>query len=377
MKIVDVRTTLLNQKNDVVVQDGVHTVAGRDVLLVEVDTDEGVNGLGFLTGLEIAFGSEMRSIDLIIREGLRPLVVGEELFRTEWIWDRLYRGTLRFGRRGAAVRAISGVDLAIWDAIGKVQGRPLWQILGGYREKVPAYVTCGFYSEGKGLDGLVEEAVRHVREGFTGIKIKVGKGSITENVDRVRAVREAVGDDVKLMVDANGAWDTLAAVHMVKKLEPFDLHWVEEPVAPDNLEGYQAVAAASSIPIAAGESDYTRYDFKELIQRKVVGVIQLDAARCGGVTEWMKIAHMAEAFGIPCAPHAVQELHVQLAAAVPNAIFVEYYSQDHPLQRFLDQLFLEPKETKVQEAGYLLPPTRPGWGLQIDPRVVERHRVMG
>lgn len=374
MRITEVRTTVLNQKNETIVQDGVHTIAGRDILLVEIETDGGVSGIGFVTGLEVAHGSEIRTIDLIIREGLRPMLLGEELFRTERIWDKLYRGTLRFGRRGAAVRAISAVDIAIWDAIGKANNRPLWQLLGGYREQVPAYATCGFYSAGKGVDGLVDEAVRYAGEGFGAIKVKVGKASPAEDIARVGAVREAIGDSVKLMVDANGAWDTMTAVLMARKLERFDLHWIEEPVMPDNLEGYEAVAAATSTPIAAGENEYTRYDFKELLQRKVLKVIQPDVTRVGGVTEWMKIAHMAEAFGVPCAPHAVQEIHAHLVAAVPNATFVEYYAPDHALQRFLDQLFLEPRETKLVRSGHILPPARPGLGLQISGEVLEKFR---
>ncbi|MHB0871013.1 MAG: mandelate racemase/muconate lactonizing enzyme family protein [Chloroflexota bacterium] len=374
MKITDIKTTLLNQKNETIVQDGVHTIAGRDVLLVEVDTDEGASGIGFLTGLEVAFGSEIRTIELVIREGLKPMVVGEELFRTERIWDKMYRGTLRFGRRGAAVRAMSGVDMAIWDALGKLEGRPLWQMLGGYRDRVPAYATCGFYSPGKGVEGLVQEALRLVQEGFTALKVKVGKASPAEDVARVGAVREAIGDGVKLMVDANGSWDTATAVLMARKLERFDLTWIEEPVLPDNLEGYQAVASATSVPIAAGENEYTRYDFKELIRQGFLGVLQPDVTRVGGITEWMKIAHVAEAFGLPLAPHAVQEVHVHLVAAVPNATFLEYYAPDHALQHFLDQLFLEPRETKLIQAGHITPPSLPGLGLQFSPEVVERYR---
>ncbi len=374
MRIVDVRTIVLNQKNETVVQDGVHTIAGRDVLLVELLSDEGITGLGFVTGLEVAHGSEIRTIDLIIREGLRPMLLGEELFRTERIWEKLYRGTLRFGRRGAAIRAISGVDLAIWDALGKSSNRPVWQLLGGYRDRVPAYATCGFYSKGKGLEGLAQEAMRYVEEGFEAIKVKVGKGTPAEDVERVRAVREAIGDSIKLMVDANGAWDTMTAVAMARKLDRFDLYWIEEPVLPDNLEGYQAVASATGTPIAAGENEYTRYDFKELLQRKLLGVIQPDVTRVGGITEWMKIAHMAEAFGVPCAPHAVQEIHAHLVAAVPNATFVEYYAPDHALQRFLDQLFLEPRETKLIRSGHLLPPSRPGLGLELSAEVLEQYR---
>lgn len=369
------RTTLLNQKNEGVVYSGAHTIAGRDVLLVEVDTDEDVRGISFLTGMEIAYGSEIRAIELIIREGLRPMVVGEELWRTERIWDKMYRSTVRFGRKGAAVRAISGVDLCIWDALGKAQNRPLWQILGGYREKVPAYVTCGYYGQGKGLDSLVEEARGFAESGFTGIKIKVGRASLSQDTERVKAVRDAIGDDVKLMVDANGAWDTISAIRAARKWECHDLYWIEEPVAPDNLEGYQAVAASTSIPIAAGENEYTRFGFKELIQRKAVGIIQADVTRVGGVTEWLRVVHLAGAYDIPCAPHGVQELHAHLVAALPEGVFVEYFARDHALQRFIDQLFVEPHETKTAVEGHILPPSLPGLGLEVSTEAVERYRV--
>ena len=374
MKITNVKTTILFAPFPEAIADAARTIGGRDVLLVDIETDEGITGTGISTGLGVASGSEIHIIDAIILQALKPMLLGQDPLLIDHLWSLLYKGTLRFGRRGAAIRAISSVDIALWDLLGKKAGLPVYRLLGGNSRKVRVYASGGFYHGDDDVEKLVAEMTGYVRDGFTAVKMKVGRDPI-QDAARVRAVREAIGSDVALLLDANEAWDAHTALRFIDRVAPYDIYWLEEPVAPDDLDGYVKLSQRSPIPIAAGENEYTKYGFKELIARNAVSVVQPDVTRVGGITEWMKVAHLAEAFGMPCVTHAVSEVHVSVVAAASNAPMMEYFTHAHYLQAFMTELFIAPAGIRRAEGGYVYASEAPGLGLELDPQLLARYTV--
>lgn len=374
MRITDVTTRLLFCPFSETIHDAARAIAGRDVLLVEIHTDTGISGLGFLTGLGVAHGSEMPVIEHIINASLTPMLLGEDPRNFNRLWEAMYRGTTRFGRKGAAVRAISGVDIALWDLIGKAANMPVYKLLGGYRDRVKIYASGGFYTPRNAISELVDEMTGYVRRGFQAVKMKVGR-DVRTDIKRVAAVREALGEDIDLLVDANEAWDVATAMAFIKGVEHCNVYWLEEPVAPDDINGFAQLTALGTVPVAAGENEYTRYGFRDLIQNRAVHVVQPDVTRVGGISEWMKVAHMAAAWNMPCVTHAVQEVHISLVAAVPNAPMMEYFTPDQYLQTFLSQLFPKPQGLHAICDGYVDVPQEPGLGLAFDAELAERYTV--
>ena len=308
MKIVDLKTTVLYCPFRQSIYDAARQIAGRDVILVEVLTDEEITGLSFLTGLGVAHGSESLVINEIIEKGLKPMVVGKDPFSINRLWQNMYQGTTRYGRKGAAIRAISGVDIALWDIMGKKANSPVYKLLGGYADRIKVYASGGFYTKSDNIAELIDEMQKYLQGGFKAVKMKVGR-DIQKDALRVKAVRKAIGDDIDLLVDANEAWDVNNALRFIRAVEPYNIYWLEEPLAPDDTDGYVRLTRQSSIPIAAGENEYTRYGFKELIVNNAVNVVQPDVTRMGGISEWMKVAAIASAWNMPCVTHAVQEIH--------------------------------------------------------------------
>ncbi|MDA8228540.1 MAG: mandelate racemase/muconate lactonizing enzyme family protein [Desulfitobacterium hafniense] len=374
MKIIDLKTTLLFCPFQEVIHDAARQIAGRDVILIEIFTDEGITGVGFLTGLGVAYGSESIVINDIIEKGLKPMIVGQDPFSIERLWQCMYQGTTRYGRKGAAVRAISGVDMALWDLVGKKTATPVYKLLGGYQDKIKVYASGGFYTERDDVGVLVNEMQSYLDRGFKSVKMKVGR-DVRKDARRVEAVRKAIGDDTDLLVDANEAWDVNTALRFIRAVEPYNVYWLEEPLAPDDTDGYVQITRQSSIPIAAGENEYTKYGFKDLITSNAVNVVQPDVTRVGGISEWMKVAALARAWNMPCVTHAVQEIHVSLVAAVSNAPMMEYFTREHYLQTFLSDLFVGPACVHQVADGYIEAPNTPGLGLELDWDLVEHYRV--
>ena len=375
MKITDVKTTVLVRPHEITVGNATRPMPSRDVLLAEVFTDEGATGLGYITGSGAAGGSEIFVIQSIVDKALVGMAKGEDPFCVEKLWDKMFRLTRRYGRKGAAVRAISVVDIALWDLIGKVTNQPLYKLLGGFREEVPVYGSGGLYMGGQGIDGLVKEAETYISFGVNDYKMKVGNPDVAEDTRRVAAVRDALGPNGKLMLDANQAWDAGTALQIARKWEKYDITWLEEPVAADDIPGYIKLSRSCPIPVAGGEEEYTRWGFTELISKGALDVCQADAGRCGGVTEWMKIAAIASAWNIPMAPHAIPELHIHLAAAVANGLVVEWFYPGHQIQKFVAELFDEPVEAKETKNGMMKVPQKPGLGIVINKKVYEKYKV--
>lgn len=393
MRIRDVRTIPLEYPLSHPVFDANYRMGSKPALLVEVETDSGLIGLG-----ETAhFGGPLRSTQVVIEGELRDHVVGEDPRDIERLWEQMHERAYKHARGGLVIAAMSGIDIALWDLRGKLAGMPLWRLLGGCRQRVPAYATGGFYAEGKGIGELCEEMRAYCQHGFRAVKMKVGRNSdiqgsplramthrgtcevsLAEDLARVRAVRETIGLDTRLMIDANGAWDVPTAVKMGRALEPLDLYWLEEPVSPDDVAGSARVAKTVAIPVAGYETcAYGKVSFRDYISAGAVHFVQPDVTWSGGLTEALKIAHLAQVWNLPVAPHihgsaVAVAAAVHLLGAIPNASMAEMVFPGHPL---MEELVREP--FAVDRTGHIELSDRPGLGIELDPRVVNKYRVEG
>ena len=266
------------------------------------------------------------------------------------------------------------IDIALWDRNAKVADLPLYKYLGGaFEESVPAYASGGYYLPGKTDDMLVREVLGYIELGFRAVKIKVGRLDENAEEKRLAAVRKAVGPDVRIMMDANNAWSDLpTALRYMRRYEPYDPYWIEEPFGPDDIDNHARLSAATPIMVATGEIEAGRWRFKELLDKKAAIILQTDAAVCGGITEFRRIAATAASYGITMAPHWFHDLHVHLVAATPNARYVEYFPDDLVLnfRRLIDHQL----ETRN---GNLLLPERPGLGFAFREKAVADYAIDG
>ena len=352
----------------------------RQTVICEVSTDEGIQGLGEA----FYFGGPAKIAASLIEDALGPLITGRDPLDNAVIWDFLYNWTRDQGMKGVTISALSAIDIALWDIKGKALGVPVYILLGGaYRDRARAYAT-GLYEPQNVpnvVDALVEEAAGYKASGFSGMKLKVGYG-IKKDLEYVKAIREAIGNELYLMVDANHAYNASEAIQLAREMERFDIFWFEEPVPPEDLEGYLEIKRNTPIFIAGGECEYTRYGFRDLINRRVVDILQPDLCACGGFTEMMKIIAMASATNLPVMPH-VWGTNVGLAASLqlfatlprfperrfPMDPFFEYDRSPHPLR---DGVTLE---KFGMDAGYLPIPDRPGLGVNLDMDFIKRYVV--
>ena len=370
MKVTDIRSAIVSIPLEQPTAFATTLVTSREYVVVVVETDGDVTGTGFAVGGRYA--GEGRLIATALEECLKPLAVGEDVHAVERLWRKMFEATILVGRRGAVLRAISAIDIALWDIIAKAADQPLHRLLGGFRDEVPAYASGGYYREGKDLDGLAAELSRYVSMGFTSMKIKVGRLDTKSDVERVRVARETIGPDVRLALDANNVWpDAASAIRAIRAFEPYDIWWIEEPVMPDNVAAHAEIAAAIDVPVATGEIEATRWGFRALLEQRAAAILQADATVVGGVTEWMRIAHMAAGFDIPIAPHWLANVHVPLVAAVPNGLVVEYFVLEEDVLNF-ERIVAERLRP---ENGWIRAPQRPGHGIVLDDDAVARFRV--
>lgn len=343
-------------------------VTARDYSLVRVRDQDGVEGIGF----NYAGSTGGPVVTAAVRELLARVVVGEDPYRVEGLWREMYQEALLHGRTGATMRALSALDTALWDHNARAAGLPLWRLLGGvHREVVPAYASGGYYLDGKTPELLADEMRGYVKAGFPAVKIKVGRLDPAQEEQRVAAAREAIGPDVLLMLDANNAWPDLAtALRSVRRFEPYDPYWIEEPFSPDDLANHARLARATSIPVATGEVEAGRWRFKEMLDQQAAAILQTDAAVAGGVTEFRRIAATAASYGVPVCPHWFHDLHVHLVGSTPNAQFVEYF----PDASVLNFRKLIDRQLEVR-GGRLVLPTVPGLGFDFDKHAVQRYQL--
>jgi L-alanine-DL-glutamate epimerase-like enolase superfamily enzyme len=314
------------------------------------------------TGYAYTIGTGGSSVIGLLRDHLAPRLIGREADEIEAIWKDLFFATHATAVGAITALALAAIDTALWDLKCLGSGRPLWLEAGGAQRAVPLYTTEGGWLH---IDpsALVDDALRAKGEGFGGSKIKVGRPHVAEDVARLAAVREAVGDAFEIMVDANQAFNVDEAIRRARRYEPLDLAWFEEPLPAEDLGGHERLSQATTLPIAVGESLYHPSHFREYLQRGACSIVQADVARVGGITPWLKIAHLAESFNVAVCPHFLMELHVSLCAAVPNARWVEWIPQ-------LDDITTSRMTVRRGKAE---PSDEPGLGIAWDAAAIERR----
>jgi D-arabinonate dehydratase len=295
----------------------------------------------------------------VVERDLKEVIVGENPLDIERIWTKLYQGWRH--PKGDDMLAIGRVDLAVWDLAGKALNQPVWRLLGGARNRVPAYGAGGMYQVGKGIDELVAEMVGFVAHGFRAVKMKVAGAPFAEDVARVTAVRKAIGNEIELMIDANHAWQPYEAIRFTRAIEHLNPYWLEEPVGPWDHRGCAEVARALDIPVATGENVSGRYAFRDMIDLRAADIIQADAYICGGLTEWRRIAAYAAAHDLPMAPHGDPIVGAACVGGVPNGSIVEvglYGGRQTPRPPIVAPI--------VVKDGYIDLGEEPGFGFKID-----------
>jgi D-arabinonate dehydratase len=335
----------------------------RELLLVAVTTRAGVTGLGYLQPL----AGGLRTLETCVHEMLAPLLMDEPVVdadgapRAPELWDRLWSATYIQGRMGITVMALSALDVALWDAYGKLRDAPLYALWGGSDAPLEIYGSGCF--RGLGAQGMIDKARRYRDDGFAAIKMQAGHVfTPDEDVANVAAMRAALGDDAAVMIDVNQAWNLPTALATGRRLDAFDPTWLEEPVAAHDADGYQRVALALRTPIAGGENHFTRHDLEPLLRSGRVRFLQPDVMR-GGLTELRRIGERAAVTGQRLAPHLFHELMTHVVAAAPTGDWLEYMG-------WHDDLWVDPV---TPEAGTVRPPPGPGHGLRLRPEVVARH----
>jgi len=363
MGITEATVSLHRVTRERPIRNGLYTYTTSGTALVRLRTDEGVEGIGWAGAQE---GPDRALFEAA--RALAPMAVGLEPWQVERLWERMYQPKL-VGRRGLSTRAMAAIDIAMWDAAGKSVGVPLHKLLGGHRDRVPAYLAGGYYLPGKGLPELAQEMREKVSAGARFVKMKIGGAPMREDAARVRAVREAVGPEVEIMVDANNAYSPLEAIRIARRIEEYEPYWFEEPIHAEDYEGLAQVRAATSIPIATGENEYTRYGFRDLIACQGADILQPDANVLGGVTEFRHIASLASAHNLPVAPHGSALLHVHLVAAVSNGLIVEHVVTEGDRRGFFHY------PLRFDDEGMISPPNAPGLGITLDEEALTEHLV--
>ena len=371
MKITDVETIYVRQPAVRELCD-----SGQDALIVRVRTDAGITGIGEVDSAPLAAkGAIEGPFSHTTACGLRELVLGEDPFETEYLWHKMYRGNIYGGRRGVGIHAMSGIDMALWDIKGKALGLPVWKLLGGgFHKKLRAYASALF---GATPQETGERARRFRDRGFTAVKFGWSPMGEDERTDiaLVREARKGLGEDADLMIDAGLAWDAKTAIQRARAFSEYRIYWLEEPLMPDEYEGYRKLSEATDVRIAAGEEESSRRSFLELMDRGRIDVVQVDLTRVGGFTEAMKIASLAADRGLPVVNHGFTT-YINVAAAlhflnsVPNSFIVEFVAEEETTLR--DRITRQRIEARD---GYLQIPQEPGLGIEVDEEALEKYRV--
>jgi L-rhamnonate dehydratase len=388
MKITEIRTRVLRWRGNTIPlpphfctnpmdvmelpEASMRTFTFHGWLVAELFTDDGFVGLG---NAALAPQATKQVIDLY----LKPLLIGQDAWDIERLWQHMYRKTMAFGRKGIGMVAISALDIALWDVLGKSAKQPVFRLLGGRtKTRIPVYCSRLYATE---LGKLAAEAKRYKDEGYRAMKLRFGWGpadgahGMQRNVELVRTVRESIGDDIDLMADAYMGWNLEYAKRMLPLLEPFRLRWLEEPVIPDDVQGYTQLKSYSRIPIAGGEHEFTLYGFRDLLEARAVDYIQFDTNRVGGITQARKIAALAEAYSVPVIPHAGQMHNYHVVMASLNSPMAEYFPRvDVEVGNELFWYIF--RGEPIAKGGSIdLDDNVPGLGLTIDEAGLEQFEV--
>ena len=334
--------------------------------VVQIETDDGIVGHGWCE-------DGCKAVAPVVENHLQRLLIDQDPCEVEGLWDRLYRATLPYGRKGATLQAISAIDIALWDILGKAADKPVYELLGGpVKNEIPVYASA---LHPVGEQKVRDEAKAYVNEGYRAMKMRFpyGPGNGVEgmraNEDHIANVREVVGDDIEIMADAYMGWDFLYAKKMCRRLEKYNLAWIEEPFVPDDLTSYAKLRQETDTPISGGEHEYTRFGFQDIVDKQAMDIVQPDLRRCGGFTEAQKIAALAASAGLTLIPHAYGITHIHLALAFPVVPMIEYFPL--PCWDSLPDIEVEPifHGEPVPANGVVTIDRRPGLGVTVNEKI--------
>ncbi|HJP11953.1 MAG: uroporphyrinogen decarboxylase [Proteobacteria bacterium] len=362
MKIIEFTVDHFQVPLPAVLSDATHgEMTHFGLITVRIVDDQGCEGLGYTYTVHGIGASAIRAL---IRDDLGPFLLASNPDPLEDFWQSMWWRVHFVGRGGIGAFAMAAIDIALWDLQARSAGQPLWRFLGGSNRQVQAY--AGGIDLDFSIDELIAQGEGFLAQGFQAIKMKVGRPVLDEDVSRVGAMREFLGSDFPLMVDANMRWSAREAEHAAKALAPMGPYWLEEPTIPDDIEGHARVASSGGIPIASGENLHSVYEFRDLIKRGGVTYPEPDAATLGGITPWLEVASLAESSGLRVTSHGVHDIHVHLLAAVRNASYLEVHGFG------LEQFIAEPLSL---EDGLALAPERAGHGISLDFAALEEYRL--
>ena len=361
-RITRVEALMVDLKPKVKRTDAIQSFVSQETPIIRIHDADGAVG----TGYSYTIGTGGPSIMELIRRTLAPALIGREALDIEKTWRDLLFLTHATTVGAITSLALAAIDTALWDLKCRRMGEPLHRMAGGAQERIPLYTTEGGWLH-IDTQALVDDALQAQAMGFGGSKIKVGRPHVSEDVARLEAVRAAVGPSFEIMTDANQRFTVDEAIRRARCLTPVDIAWFEEPLTADDITGHVRLSQSTTIPVAVGESLYSPLHFREYLERGACSIVQVDVARIGGITPWLKVAHLAECFNVPVCPHFLMELHVALCAAVPNARWVEYIPQ-------IDSLTTEPMRI---ENGYAIPSNQPGLGIAWDFDAIRDATVPG
>jgi L-alanine-DL-glutamate epimerase-like enolase superfamily enzyme len=345
---------------ETVLSDSTHgTIPHFELVTVRITDSDGVEGVGYT----YAVNSGGATFKVFIDEYLAPVLIGRDADESERLWQDMWWAVHYSGRGGHATSAISAVDIAVWDLRAKRAAQPLWRFFGGFDPRVPVY--AGGIDLDFSVEELLDQADGFRAQGFRAIKMKVGRTHLREDLERVRRMREHLGDDFPLMVDANMKWSADQAVRAARSLEEFNLLWIEEPTIPDDVAGHVRVVREGRTPVASGENMHTLYEFQTMMAAGGLTYPEPDVTNCGGMTVFRKIGAVAEAHNLPLTSHGVHDLTVHLLAAAPNRTYMETHGFS------LDRYIANPMQILD---GFTTAPERPGHGIELDWSALERHR---
>ena len=340
--------------------DAIQSFVSQETPIVVITDSDGAVGIGYSYTIGTGGSSVMR----LLRDHLAPRLIGRDAERIEAIWHELEFATHATTIGAISALALAAIDTALWDLRCKKRGLPLWVVAGGAHDRRPLYTTEGGWLHIE-ASALVEDALAAREQGFMGSKVKIGRPHVSEDYARLAAVRSALGPSYEIMTDANQGFALDEAIRRAGRLAELDLAWIEEPLPADDLDGHIRLSRSTATPIAVGESMYSIRHFREYMAKGACNIVQVDVARIGGITPWLKVAHAAEAFDMPVCPHFLMELHVSLACAVPNGKYVEYIPQ-------LDDLTTS--RLRI-ENGMAVAPMTPGLGVEWDPDALKAKAI--
>ena len=360
LTIDSIRLRQVNLPPKVVRTDAIQSFVTQETVLLTLRCSDGIEA----TGYAYTIGTGGSSVLALLNDHLAPRLLGRNPLHIEAIWRDLFFHTHATAVGAITSLALACVDTALWDWRARSQQLPLWQLLGGAQSRVPVYTTEGGWLHLSAAE-LVDQTLAAQALGFKGAKIKVGRPHVSEDVARLAAVRAAVGTGFEIMTDANQGFNRPEVVRRAAAFAPFDLAWLEEPLPAEDVTGHRQLCEHTAIPVAVGESMYHLSQFREYLEQGACSIVQPDVARIGGITPWIKVAHLAEGFNVPVCPHFLMELHVSLCAGVPNAAWVEYIPQ-------LDDITTS--RIRVED-GYAYPPDTPGLGIEWDWGEIAKRQV--